>query len=52
MFKWNSLYFCLCLLPLALSLGTTEQSLACFLQSPIQVSVLVDRISLSLLLSS
>lgn len=42
MFKWNSLYFSLCLLPLALSLGTTEQSLACFLQSPLQVSVLVD----------
>ena len=50
MFKWNSLYFNLCPLPLVLSLGTSKKSLA---PSPLllalhQVSTHIDKILLSL----
>uniref|UniRef100_A0A8B9QH24 Glycoprotein endo-alpha-1,2-mannosidase n=2 Tax=Apteryx owenii TaxID=8824 RepID=A0A8B9QH24_APTOW len=52
MFKWNFLCFSLCPLPLILSLGTTEKSLApSSLDPPIRYLYLLIRISLSLLFS-
>jgi len=51
MFKWNFLHYDMCLLLLALSLGTTEKSLALSSLLTYQLPTYIDEIPLSLLSS-